>query len=474
MPRMNQRDQAHAYRFLARRLSSALVRDDPDSPDAPMRRLAIASFGSIMVAALAVAGVGIFGVLRPGGATAWKSGQAMVLEKETGSRYLYLGGELHPVLNYTSARLVLGKPTFSIVSVSRASLSGVRIGAPIGIQRAPDELPTPATLVTGPWTVCSLPAQDQSGAATAIVRVSVGGSATGSLLGASRGLLVRTADGSLYLIWNGLRELIPGGQAALVALSYASATPLVVGDAWLSVLPDGSDLKPPPVPDLGRPGPAVAGRRSKIGQVFVSAGTASYYVAERGGLAPISRTGALLTLADPAARTLYPGGQAKPISVSAAEVATVPTLADASPQDQPRRPPQLLNLPGGQGDVCVVYRPGPDSAPEIRTATVAASAVRTFAQPPQFDSRGLELAGQVQLPVGDGAVAAALAQPGVSTGTTYLITSQGVKYPLASTDLLTSLGLQGVRPVQVLNVLLDLLRTGPTLDRSAALRAAGP
>src|SRR5215472_469880 len=118
MPRMNQRDQAHAYRFLTRRLSSALVRDDPDGPDAPMRRLAIASFGSIMVAALIVAGVGVFGVLRPGGATAWKSGQAMIMEKETGTRYLYLGGELHPVLNYASARLLLDKSTFSIVSVS--------------------------------------------------------------------------------------------------------------------------------------------------------------------------------------------------------------------------------------------------------------------------------------------------------------------------------------------------------------------
>src|SRR5579859_3206580 len=164
MARMNQRDQAHAYRFLARRLSSALVRDDPDGPDAPMRRLAIASFGSVMIAALVVAGVGVFGVLRPGGATAWKNGQALILERETGSRYLYLGGELHPVLNYTSARLVLGQSSLSIVSVSRASLRAAPTGAPVGIAGAPDELPTPSTLVTAPWTVCSLPAQDAAGA----------------------------------------------------------------------------------------------------------------------------------------------------------------------------------------------------------------------------------------------------------------------------------------------------------------------
>ena len=373
---MNQRDQAHAYRFLARRLSSALVRDDPDGPDAPMRRLAIASFGSIMVAALAVAGVGVFGVLRPGGATAWKNGQAMILEKETGSRYLYLRGELHPVLNYTSARLVLGQPSFSIVSVSHASLSGVRIGAPIGIQGAPDELPAAGALVTWPWAVCSRPALDQSGSPTAIAVLSVGWPAAGSPLGVSHGLLVASADGHFYLVWNGLRHLIPGGQAALTALSYSSDAPVVVADAWLSVMPEGTDLATPPVAGrLGARGPTVAGRPSRIGQVFQASGTASYYLAERGGLAPLSRTGELLALADPATRSLYQAGQAKATSVPAAAIAAVPALGDASPQDQPRRPPPLLNLPGGQGDVCVVYPAGPNSPPQVRTAPVAASEI---------------------------------------------------------------------------------------------------
>jgi type VII secretion protein EccB len=470
---MNQRDQAHAYRFLTRRLSSALVRDDPDGPDAPMRRLAIASFGSIMIAALAVAGVGVFGVLRPGGATAWKNGQAMILEKETGSRYLYLGGELHPVLNYTSARLVLGQPTFSIVSVSHASLSAATIGAPIGIQGAPDELPTRATLVSGPWTVCSRPALDQSGAPTAIAALSVGGPVAGSPLGISRGLLVTSTDGHFYLVWNGLRHLIPGGQAALTALSYTGFTPVVVADAWLSVMPEGTDLKTPPIAGrLGSRGPAVGGRPSKIGQVFVAAGTSSYYLAERGGLAPLSRTGALLTLADPAIRALYPAGLARAVSVPSAAIAAVPALGDASPQDQPRRPPPLLELPGGQGDVCVAYPAGSASSPQVRTAPVAAAAIRTWTQPRLYDKLGIPLADQVELPAGDGAVVEAAS--GLGAGTVYLITSQGIKYPLASAGLLASLGLPGVHPAQVPEVLLELLRTGPTLDRAAARHTVTP
>lgn len=475
MARMNQRDQAHAYRFLARRLSSALVRDDPDGPDAPMRRLAIASFGSIMIAALVVAGVGVFGVLRPGGATAWKNGQALILEKETGSRYLYLGGELHPVLNYTSARLVLGQPAFSVVSVSRASLHAARVGASIGIQGAPDELPTPATLVTGPWTVCSLPAQDQSGTPAPIVRLSVGLAAPGSPLGVGRGLVVASANGALYLVWNGLRELIPGGQAALAALSYTGPTPVVVGDAWLSEMPDGSDLKPPAVAGLGSRGPVVAGQPTKVGQVFVSSGTANYYLAERGGLVPVNFTDVLLALADPKVRALYPGSQSHPISVPAAAVAAVlaPGRPDASPPDQPRRPPPLVNLPGGQGEVCVVYPAGAGASPQVRVAP-AASPAPTRTQPVEYDKTGFPLADQVKLPAGDGAVVQAVFAPGAGNGTVYLITADATKYPLASAGLLASLGLGGVRPVPVPDALLKLLRTGPTLDPVAARHPAAP
>lgn len=479
MARMNQRDQAHAYRFLSRRLTSALVREDPDGPDAPMRRLAIASFGSVMVAALCVAGAGVLGVLSPGGATAWKNGQAVILEQQTGTRYLYTAGALHPVLNYASARLALGKADFSMVSVSPASLRGVPRGVPVGIPGAPDELPTPATLASWPWSACSLPAQDQAGAASAYVRLSVGRPPAGSVLPGGRGILVSAADGTVYLIWNGARLRIPGGPAALAALGYASQPPLLVGDAWLTVLPQGPDLAAPQVPDLGTSGPVVAGRAARVGQVFVASGNGQaaggppqYYLALRGGLLPMTVTAADLMLADPAARRLYPAGRPAAIGVTAAAIATVPALP-AAPAALPGRPPPLLAADGPRA-VCAVYQAAGSATPQVRSYALAASAVQVRQRAAPTGLLGIPLADQVLIAGGDGAVAQAVAAPGDRGGTVYLITSQGIKYPLTSASLLTSLGLAGVRPAPVPAVLLGLLRSGPTLDPRAAMRASQP
>ncbi|HXS65091.1 MAG TPA: type VII secretion protein EccB [Streptosporangiaceae bacterium] len=480
MARMNQRDQAHAYRFLARRLSSALVRDDPDGPDAPMRRLAIASFGSIMVAALVVAGVGVLGVVRPGGATAWKKAHAVILEKETGTRYLYTQGQLHPLLNYASARLVLGQQAYSLVTVSQASLRGVPRGLPIGIPGAPDELPTTAGLVTGPWSVCSLPARDEAGSPSAFVRLSAGGGLTGTALGSNRAVLVTSLDNTLYLVWNSSRMRIPGGQAALEALGYASTQPLAVGDAWLTVLPQGPDLAPPQLPGLGGKGPPVARRATRVGQVLIAAGsgqaggTPQYYLVEHGGLAPLSVTEADLELADPQARSLYPPGRPTAISVPAASIAAAPAFPSASPSALPSRPPQLISLPAGQGAVCGVYQAADNSVPQVRTYPVDAGSIPTVTKPAPVGVLGIPLADQVRIPAGDGAVVQAVPAPGAGGGTMYLITSSGVKYPVPTTDVLASLGLSGVRPTLVPEILLDLLNTGPTLDPHAAARTSAP
>lgn len=70
------------------------------------------------------------------------------MEKETGTRYLFLDGRLRPVRNYASALLLTGKGA-AVRTVAAKALSDVPHGAPIGIDGAPDSLPTPATLLAG-------------------------------------------------------------------------------------------------------------------------------------------------------------------------------------------------------------------------------------------------------------------------------------------------------------------------------------
>lgn len=495
MPTLNRRDQAHAHRFLNRRLSAALIQNEPDSADMPMRKLGVATFSSVMVALLAMAGFGIYGLLRPGGATSWKNGQSLILEQETGTRYVFTGGKLHPVLNYASARLLLGQQALTIASVSAASLSGTPRGLPIGIPGAPDELPTPATLTTGPWSVCSLPSVDAAGNIQPYVRVTAGGAAAASGAGSAppgavsaggRGVLVSGQDGTIYLVWNDHRLRVPGGEAALTGLGYSGARPLPVGDAWLSAVPQGPDLAAPPVTGAGASGPMAGGHSSRVGQVYVSGGS-QYYVMLADGLAPVTQTQAYLLLAADWAARLYPATGPAAITVSAAVAASIRSQASVDARGLPARPPALVDTATGQLGVCDSYQPGGSGVPVIDTVTVASPAMPAAASTGapgggtgggtgsgQVGPLGTALADQVRIPPGGGVVMLAVAVPGGTSGTLYLVTDQGVKYPLPDTSVLTALGLGGVTPARIPVAVAALLPTGPTLDQQAAAKTVSP
>ncbi|TML24664.1 MAG: type VII secretion protein EccB, partial [Actinobacteria bacterium] len=51
------REQVRAYRFVTRRVVSALLSGEPETTDLPMRRLSIAIFGSAMLAIIVFAGI---------------------------------------------------------------------------------------------------------------------------------------------------------------------------------------------------------------------------------------------------------------------------------------------------------------------------------------------------------------------------------------------------------------------------------
>ena len=104
----SRQDQLHSYQFAVQRVVAAMVAGDADPIRSPTRRLAGASLAGVLVGTLCLAAVAVYGVLAPGGATGWHNQGAIVVEKETGARYVYLDGALHPVLNYASALLIAG------------------------------------------------------------------------------------------------------------------------------------------------------------------------------------------------------------------------------------------------------------------------------------------------------------------------------------------------------------------------------
>lgn len=217
------RDQLQAYRYQVRRVLTALLGSDPDSPEQPMRRVATATLSGVMVAVLALAGAGFYGKVRGGSPSKWQQAGVIIVERDTGSRYIYADKQLHPVLNYTSARLLLDAANVPTVQVARTSLAGAARGATVGVAGAPDSLPDAKHLIVGPWSVCTQPAQATAGPGQTggnISTLTIGESTGGAALG-NRAMLVRSSS-TVYLIWHGKRLRTDSALVAKYRAGFAT------------------------------------------------------------------------------------------------------------------------------------------------------------------------------------------------------------------------------------------------------------
>jgi type VII secretion protein EccB len=465
-----QRDQIQAYQFLRRRLVSALVKADANHPTSPSRRLVLGTVVGFAATLLVTAVFGILGVLNPNSGNTWQQGGYVIVEQETGER-LVVGQDkmLHPTLNYTSARLYAGGKGDKTVTVAAADLAGMSRGVTVGIPGAPDSIPAANRLYGGGWLGCSeLPADQPTGAAprSTVALVAPGGDA--AALPANRALLVALPDGDRFLITNGYRHRIT--TAALIALGYQDASPITVAPDWVNTVPAGADFDVIGVPGAGAAGTRVGDQNTRVGQVLMvstATGSSAYYMVRSGGLQPIGPVEAALILADPA----NGGGQHQQAqSASATDVATAAQVAAANlgAGGYPDVVPSMSGPSGGAQTVCSVN----DSTDTgSRTSILLASSVplpsgSTPISRPVPD--GTLIADQVYVPSSSGALVRARNLGDPASGTVYLVTDSGMKYPVAGSTELAALG-YGSAPVRgMAEGLLDLLPTGPELDANAS------
>ncbi|MET8066958.1 type VII secretion protein EccB, partial [Micromonospora sp. NPDC005313] len=126
----SRQDQLHSYQFTVQRAVAALVMRETDPPQSPFRRLAGAGLASVLVAAIALGGVALYGLFT-GGGDSWRETGAVIVEKESGARFVYRDDRLHPVLNYASALLIIGAERPKTVLVSRRAIACSRCGSRI-------------------------------------------------------------------------------------------------------------------------------------------------------------------------------------------------------------------------------------------------------------------------------------------------------------------------------------------------------
>jgi type VII secretion protein EccB len=463
------RDQVQAHAFAVSRLNAAMLLTEPDALETPLGRTKQAMSIGAVIGMLSLAAIAVIGLIVPGTSTAtWKTNGELVTTQTTGAQYLYLNGSLRPVANYASARLI-DEAAPPAASVAETSLAGVPLGAPLGIAGAPADLPAATALSRANWLVCSGSAVAGTEGTTVTTTVVAASTAvTGIPL--DEGLSVAGPDGRHYIIWDGQRLLL-GSAAAGMDLGYATASWYPVSAAFLDALPAGPDLTAPEVAGEGAPGPSLGTGRAastRIGELFetqLPSGTQLYQLWPS-GLVPITPLGADLVEAAPQTQKLAYGGAA-PIVVPIGSTTAAAHLSTATAfPGLPQAPPRMAEITQGV-QPCVSVNPG-SAGPAYSAALVPVSALGTaVAQtgPPASPARCA-----IAVPSGRAVLARAVAVKSAAAGGpvgTYLVTDEGIKYPLSS-QAVTDLGYTASSAVPVPAFLLSLLQTGPDLTPAAA------
>ena len=465
----SKRDQVQAYFFVVGRLVSAVVHGRPDMVSQPNKRLNTGTFLGVILGGVLMGVFGIIGLFVPGGNVSWRQPGAIVMNEDTGARYVFLGDQLRPVLNYSSARLAAGNSNGTVYKVSQKSLAGTPVGQPIGIPGAPDALPSAAALDAGPWTVCVR--QPAGGAAGPTTTLLIGQSFELTVAD-SQALLVQAQDKTLFLVWEGKRYRVPSRVEA-IALGYGDVVPVPVTSAWLNPIPQGPDFAVPETPGLGTSGPVVDGKPSSVGQVFMvhnpALGTDQLYLMRADGLAPLTPTTAALLLAAPFTKQAYGDAPVTPVEVGPGALSGVPTASGSHLVDGlPRLPPKVV-VPSEDDSPCVAFFPAGGGKVRVVTGFVPV-AVHDRAMPVAAHKAGVAV-DRVLIPAGGGVLARAQDSPEAALNPTYLVTETGMKYPLADSSAVAALGYSAQSAVALPGEMLALLPSGPVLSANAALRS---
>jgi type VII secretion protein EccB len=490
----SKRDQVQAHAFTMGRLSSGLLTADPDAPESPLGRTTRGVVFGVLVTVLIGAGATVYGLLRPGGNDGWRDERHLVVNRDTGARYLWTGadGVLHPVRNYASARLI-GGADLAAVDVATASLKDVPVGSPAGIPGAPDSVPGPGQLDDGAWHMCvtgpdgAVPST--SGAVSGVgveepgaTTVVAGAPLESRGVGGDRGVLVRGPDRTEYLVWRGSRLALDRASDARNALGYGSERPMPVSAAFLNALAPGPALKPPEVPGRGGKGPVLGGEESRIGQLFevsVPGGGSTYHLLRKDGLVPVTRLGAALVLGDPATqKDAYQGRspEARVVGADALREHRAKGTGSAGSAELPETPPVPQSAP--RGTALCAQVDGDNAGARIRSVLLpltglAPVAVSEGTAQPLMPAC-LRTDATVVRP-GRGALVRALNASGAAhAGTTYLVAENGVKYRVSAKDSLAALGYGPGDISSVPAPLLAALPTGADLDPAAASGTAEP
>ncbi|GAA4940549.1 type VII secretion protein EccB [Nonomuraea thailandensis] len=456
------KDLYQAHKLMQQRLGMALLQAEPDVPESPMRRHNVAMFCGIIVALLVTAAFGIWGLIKPGAATNLEAAGQLLVEEETGAKYVYSQEQkrLLPVANYVSALLLLDSTNFEVRNVTAASLAKYPRGPLVGIAGAPDSLPPREKLIKGPWSVCVTEAPDATGTAVPYVTLVGGDAVGGTPIGT--GALVVTNGQENWVVWNDQR--MKTGDAGVRVLN---ARPKRVPSTWINAVPVGPDFKAPGIPGIGKKTRGPDGRTAAIGRVYTVKGVGGapdrWYVLLADGLATVNVTQATLLLEEPGLKRAYGGKAAMPLELDAATANSASSGRTLTVGGMPTSLPRPVAA--SSSPLCSVYADTQNGSAKARvtvggTLVIPAPSVRGDQE--HFD--------QVLMPAGSAVLGGLLPGDGqkASVQTYFLISDQGRRYQLQSGEQINKLGYGAEDVAPIPGNLVHLLPEGPALDPQVA------
>jgi type VII secretion protein EccB len=412
-----------------------------------------------MLGVLGVAGFLLWGLLSPvHKAVAAPTAGDLIVVPQTGASYSYVGGKLFPVLNWSSARLLIGGSP-QVENETAAAIAGLPQGPPLGIAGAPDSLPT--QINQGDWLAC---AQESGGQPKTAVVIGVQPPAAAPVP-PGQALLV-AASGSSYLIWQGHRlRLDAPWMTSALGLGQAPVTQ--VSQTWLNAVPAGPDLRAFSLRGAGDPGPTLSGQATRVGEVLTThnvGGRDALFLVESDGIAAITATQAALDLASPGTAAAYPSGMAQPVTVSAPAIASSPRASQPLPDGtgDPAGLPDGATPPTTSDVPCIAY-PGTGGVPPDLEWAAPPGGLAPDLQAPGVTGAVTD-ADLVSMASGGGALVQPVTATGAGAGPLYLVSAAGVKFAVPTTNAATALGYQASQAAALPATLLGLLPTGPSLN----------
>jgi type VII secretion protein EccB len=471
--------QVQAYRFVVRRMESALVRKDAVMLHEPMRRHLRATAVGVVLGMFGLVAFFIVGKFRP---VSELSVNEIIIGRPSQEIYVVQDDprRLIPVRNLTSARLLLaaispGRQASEAKTVEDSTLAGVSRTQFTGIDGVPP-LPAPENMIKGVWSVCDtakvrsdLPDGQARPQLSTTVLVQERAPA-GRVLGDEAAVLAAEQDtGITYLVWRGQRERVDLVHDAAVRTYYrlGNVVPRKVSAGLLNAIPEGHPLTLPVIP-AARPVPQLPG--VQVGDVVRVKGVQdSFFLVLPQGVQSVQ----------PAVADLLRyrhGASAEFTTVAPEAISRVPEVPVASQLDFagfPTQVPQILKIT--EAPVTCLTWQGPDQAPAVSVYPDGRLPLGAGDNPVELPPAATgQTADSAFLSPSKGSLARGMV-PGQrpDTGAIWLVTAQGFRYGVPSMDVARALGL-GEATSPAPESILNLLPIGPTLDPQRALELYNP